>query len=412
MRRYTVAILLTFLLAACHEGANTQVGSTPAADDHTVVVGFDSSSNGGPVDSLTVPAGSVAAGTVVTIDAQDGPVPAGLGVVGGVIHLSPAGLAVDPPATLVVSVFDGALPAEVDPSTLTLAYLEESGALVTTRRTERLGTSLVGSLDHLGDIVLVAREPRTVRIATQRDPILSRGRYGLTVSVGSQIAGSDYPLPETVSLTTDAGILSTDTVETRTSPAFVTLTAEEDGIATVTATIAGSAISNQVELALRLPVVRMETTLGGFDLRLFPANALGHVQNFLTYVTEGFYDGTLVHRVKPGFVIQGGGFTPGPTRKTATHDPIVSEAGNGLSNVRGTLSLALGSSADSGTSEWFVNLADNSFLDVSRDHSPPCTVFGEVSRGMDVVDAIGAVATDVSDFPVDDVIVTRATVAP
>jgi len=405
MRRYTVALFLAFLLAACHEGANTDLGSAGAAGDQTLQVGL---ATGTVV--LTVPAGSVAAGTEVAIDAATGPVPEGLGVVGGVIRLSPADQTVDPPATLTVAGFNGALPAGTDAATLTLAYVEQGGALVAIPTSPFLG-SLIGSLDHLGDVVLVAREPRTVRVATTRDPLLGRGRYGLTITVGSQVAGADYPLAEQVALATDAGLLSTDTVETGASPAFATLTAAADATATVSATADGLAIANQVEVELRLPVVRVETTLGGFDLRLFPADAPGHVANFLAYVGDGFYVDTLVHRVIDGFVIQGGGFTAGPTRKTATRPAISTEADNGLSNVRGTLSLALsGNNANSGTSEWFINLGDNSFLDAPA--VPGFTVFGEVSRGMAVVDAIGAVATDASDFPVDDVVVTRATVAP
>jgi len=409
MRRYTFALLLAFLLAACHEGANTDLGSAGAAGDQTLQVGL---ATGSVV--LTVPAGGVAAGTEVAINAAEGPVPDGLDVVGGVIRLSPAGLAVDPPATLAVSGFDGALPAGTDVATLTLAYVEQGGALVAIPTSPFLG-SLIGSLDHLGDVVLVVREPRTVRIATQRDPLLGRGRYGLTITVGSQVAGADYPVTETVTLATDAGVLSGDTVETGTSPAFATLTAAADATATVRATVDGLAITNQVEVELRLPVVRLETTLGAFDLRLFPADAPGHVANFLAYVSDGFYVDTLVHRVIDGFVIQGGGFTTGPTRKAPTRPAITTEADNGLSNQRGTVSLALsGNDANSGTSQWFINLTDNSFLDAPA--VPGFTVFGEVSRGMAVVDAIAGVPTEsrggLDDVPVDDVVVTRATVAP
>lgn len=408
MRRYLCALLL-ILLAACHEGANTDLGAAGTAGEQTLQVGL---ATGTVV--LTVPAGSVAAGTEVAIDAADGPLPEGVGVVGGVIRLSPAGQVVDPPASLAVSGFDGALPAGTDAATLTLAYVEQGGALVAIPTFPLLG-SLIGSLDHLGDVVLVVRQPRTVRIATTRDPLLGRGRYGLTITVGSQVAGGDYPLAETVQLATDAGLLSTATVETGASPAFATLTADGDATATVSATVEGKSIANEVAIELRLPVVRMETTLGDFDLRLFPADAPGHVANLLTYVTEGFYDGTLVHRVIDGFVIQGGGFTAGPTRKGPTHDPIATEADNGLSNVRGTLSLALsGNDSGSGTSQWFINLGDNSRLDAPA--VPGFTVFGEVSRGMAVVDAIAAVATEsrsgMDDVPVDDVVVIRATVAP
>jgi len=409
MRQHAFALFLTLFLAACHEGANTDLGNSAVVGDQTLQVGLVT----GTV-VLTIPSGGVAPGTEVGIDASDGPVPAGLGVVGGVIHLSPAGQGVDPPATLQLSGFDGVLPAGSDPATLTLAYVEEGGALVAIPTSPFLG-SLLGSLDHLGDVVLVVREPRTVRLTSRRDPLLGRGRYDLAITVGSQVAGADYPLAKNVALTTDAGVLSTATVESGTTPATATLTAEADATATVSATVAGGAITNHLEVELRLPVVRMETTLGGFDLRLFPAAAPGHVENFLAYVTSGFYADTLVHRVIEGFVIQGGGFTAGPTSKPPTRPAIASEADNGLSNLRGTVSLALmGNDADSGTSQWFINLADNSFLD-----SPAVlsfTVFGEVSRNMAVVDQIAAVATGsaggMNDVPIDDVVVSGATVAP
>ncbi len=406
MRRLALALLLT-LLPACHEGANTDLGGAAVVADQTVQLGL---ATGSVV--VTLPAGSLPAGTEVAIDRGEAPPAVAQGVVGATIRLTPAGLPLDPPATITVSGFDAALPAGTDPAILTLAYLEQGGALVAIPTSPFLG-SLIGSLDHLGEVVLVAREPRTVRVAATRDPLLGRGRYDLAITVGSQVGGANYPLAENVTLSTDAGLLSADTVETGATPATATLTAEADGAATVTATVAGLAITNRVEVQLRLPVVRMETTVGDFDLRLFPAAAPGHVANFLQYVAEGFYDGTLIHRVIPGFVIQGGGFTPGPTRKAATHDPIASEADNGLSNLRGTLSLALsGEDPDSGTSEWFINLADNTFLDYPAARPPSFTVFGEVSRHMDVVDAIGSVATDAGDFPVDDIVVTRATVAP
>jgi cyclophilin family peptidyl-prolyl cis-trans isomerase len=157
--------------------------------------------------------------------------------------------------------------------------------------------------------------------------------------------------------------------------------------------------------------------MGDFTLDLFPLDAPGHVANFLAYVDDGFYDGTIIHRVPPNtFVIQGGGFEPGMVRKPPTREPIESEADNGLSNVGGTLSLALtANDADSGTTQFFINLGDNSFLDAPN--VPGFTVFGEVVAGMDVVDAIGQVPTHIAvddqgsshdDVPVTDIVVIRA----
>ncbi|HEX9593810.1 MAG TPA: peptidylprolyl isomerase [bacterium] len=163
--------------------------------------------------------------------------------------------------------------------------------------------------------------------------------------------------------------------------------------------------------------MRCATSMGDFTLALFPQEAPGHVANFLDYVEDGFYDGTIIHRVPPNdFVIQGGGFEPGMVRKPPTRAPVETEADNGLSNVRGTLSLALtGNNANSGTTQFFINLGDNSFLDAPN--VPGFTVFGEVVAGMDVVDAIAQVATHSvvddqgtphDDVPVTDIVVLRA----
>ena len=115
------------------------------------------------------------------------------------------------------------------------------------------------------------------------------------------------------------------------------------------------------------------------------------VDNFLRYVDEGFYDGTIFHRVIPGFVIQGGGFAPDMKQKK-THQAIKNEADNGVKNSRGTLSMARTQAVDSATSQFFINLADNQFLDHGgRDFG--YAVFARVVEGMDVVDRIAAVAT-------------------
>jgi peptidyl-prolyl cis-trans isomerase A (cyclophilin A) len=180
-------------------------------------------------------------------------------------------------------------------------------------------------------------------------------------------------------------------------------------------------VEGQAEAEPTKPVagnmVRMTTSMGTIDLELFPEEAPITVENFLTYVNEDFYNGTIFHRVIPGFVIQGGGFTPEMERKS-THDPIKNEAANGLKNLRGTLSMARTNVIDSATSQFFVNLKDNASLD----HVPGnpdrfgYAVFAKVAKGMDVVDAIAKVATGrkgvYSDIPLTPVLIEKAAVLP
>lgn len=158
-------------------------------------------------------------------------------------------------------------------------------------------------------------------------------------------------------------------------------------------------------------MIRFNTSLGEIDIELLPDAAPITVENFLNYVTSGFYDNTVFHRVIPGFVIQGGGMTADMNRKD-TAAPIKNEADNGLKNLRGTLSMARTSERDSATSQFFVNLKDNVPLDHSaRDFG--YAVFARVSRGMEVVDAIAAVATGQvgmhDDVPLEPVVITEAT---
>ena len=158
------------------------------------------------------------------------------------------------------------------------------------------------------------------------------------------------------------------------------------------------------------PQVVFETSAGAFRLELFADEAPLTVENFLGYVDEGFYEGTIFHRVIPGFVIQGGGFSEDFTRKP-TREPIVNEADNGLRNERGTLSMARTQAVDSATSQFFVNLADNDFLDHGeRDFG--YAVFARVIEGMAVIDRIAAGETarrnGMADVPVEPVVVTQA----
>ena len=171
------------------------------------------------------------------------------------------------------------------------------------------------------------------------------------------------------------------------------------------------------------PVAVISTSLGDITVELFKDKAPVSVENFLGYVSERFYDGTIFHRVVKNFMIQGGGYTPQMVEK-ATRDPIQNEATNGLRNLRGTLAMARRSTLRSATSQFYINVGDNRDLDHSgftpRDFG--YAVFGRVLSGMDVVDRIASVAThtraDMDDVPVEPVLiksireVTKSTKAP
>lgn len=142
------------------------------------------------------------------------------------------------------------------------------------------------------------------------------------------------------------------------------------------------------------PLVLMETSMGAIKIRLDPQSAPLTVKNFLDYVNSGFYDGTIFHRVVKSFVIQGGGFTPDLQPKT-TAAPIRNEAGNGLRNRRGTIAMARPFEVETATSQFFINVSDNTLLNHKDDsvQGYGYAVFGRVIEGMKVVDAIAAAAT-------------------
>jgi peptidyl-prolyl cis-trans isomerase B (cyclophilin B) len=169
------------------------------------------------------------------------------------------------------------------------------------------------------------------------------------------------------------------------------------------------------EAAAKNPVAVIETSKGVIEVELDAAKAPKSVANFVEYANGGFYDGTVFHRVIPDFMIQGGGLTP-DLKKKDTRAPIPNEADNGLKNVNGTIAMARTSDPNSATSQFFINVKDNAFLD-HRDKSPQgwgYAVFGKVTKGMEVVEAIEAVPTTVKDgmrdVPVDDVIIKKVTI--
>ncbi len=161
------------------------------------------------------------------------------------------------------------------------------------------------------------------------------------------------------------------------------------------------------------PQVLLETSMGNITVELFKEKAPISVRNFLTYVKEGFYDGLVFHRVIAGFMVQGGGMDADLQQKK-TRFAIKNEATNGLSNKRGTLAMARTSVVDSATSQFFINLVDNAFLDNSGKTPDKFgyAVFGQVVKGMDVVDAIAKVKTGNkaghSDVPVEPVMIRTA----
>jgi len=163
------------------------------------------------------------------------------------------------------------------------------------------------------------------------------------------------------------------------------------------------------------PVVKLETSKGDIVIELDEAKAPKTVANFLAYVKDGFYDGTIFHRVIDGFMVQGGGLTPDMETK-ATKNPIENEADNGLKNEKYTLAMARTMDPHSATAQFFINVADNDFLNHSGKNPQGWgyAVFGKVTQGQDVVDAIKAVSTTTKgmhqDVPVEPVMINKAVV--
>ncbi len=171
------------------------------------------------------------------------------------------------------------------------------------------------------------------------------------------------------------------------------------------------ALSINLSALAAQPIVRIDTNLGSISLVLYPDKAPKTVENFLHYVRDNFYAETIFHRVIPNFMIQGGGFDQALVQKP-TNQPIMNEAANGLKNEIGTIAMARTSDPHSATSQFFINVANNSFLNYS---SPTAqgygyTVFGKVIEGMDIVNKIAALPTGprgifAKDVPKDTVVI-------
>jgi len=172
---------------------------------------------------------------------------------------------------------------------------------------------------------------------------------------------------------------------------------------------------NQTATGDSTVTVRMQTNMGTIVLELDGEKAPETVANFVEYAKAGFYDGTIFHRVIPGFMIQGGGFEPGMTQK-ATRAPVKNEADNGLKNELGTIAMARTPDPNSATAQFFINVKNNGFLN----HTAPTAqgwgycVFGKVTEGMDVVHSIEKVSTTFrgghQDVPSEDVVIEKVTI--
>jgi cyclophilin family peptidyl-prolyl cis-trans isomerase len=171
-------------------------------------------------------------------------------------------------------------------------------------------------------------------------------------------------------------------------------------------------------------IVVMETSMGNIEIQLDRQHAPVTVDNFVKYVKTGFYDGTIFHRAEAGFVIQGGGYTQNETEK-ATNAAITLESSNGLKNLFGTIAMARTNSPNSATSQFFINLDDNTNLDYKSVSSPGYAVFGKVVSGIDVMNNIGKVKVETRNvtvpgygkypfqmWPIQDIVITRAYMKP
>ncbi|MFL6548306.1 MAG: peptidylprolyl isomerase [Povalibacter sp.] len=162
-------------------------------------------------------------------------------------------------------------------------------------------------------------------------------------------------------------------------------------------------------------MLEFKTTKGTFTVQLFDKQAPISAENFLQYAKDGFFEGTVFHRVIPGFMVQGGGLTADMKPKSGQRAPIKNEATNGLKNKRGTLSMARTNDVNSATSQFFINLVDNDFLD-NRPGNFGYAVFGRIASGMEVIDAIAAMKTGSKaghqDVPTEVITIESVAVVP
>ncbi len=212
----------------------------------------------------------------------------------------------------------------------------------------------------------------------------------------------------------DTGTCTSPTFGATSSPDLAVLNCKVTAVGALPITIksADGGILYSSTLTVPLPQVTLITSKGTVVMELRADVVPTTVNNFLSYVNSGYYQSTLFHRVIAGFVVQGGGYTTGMVKKAGQSAAIALESNKGLSNTRSSVAMARSSAADSATSEFYVNLADNLSLDWQSAASPGYAVFGQVIQGMDVVDTIAATPTAVfngtADVPTTDVTITYA----
>ncbi len=219
----------------------------------------------------------------------------------------------------------------------------------------------------------------------------------------------------------DSGVIENDNPESVTDstivqpePVFVAPEPSTSSVVTPSTPVAAPVTSTVAPPEVKPVQIMLQTTQGDIVLELDQKAAPVTVANFLRYVKEGFYDGTIFHRVIDGFMIQGGGFTENMTEKK-THSEIINEAANGLKNQRGTIAMARTSLPHSATSQFYINHKDNTMLDYGTcPDGYGYTVFGKVIRGMEIVDAIATAPTVLQggekSLPVQPVSVKKASV--
>ena len=233
-------------------------------------------------------------------------------------------------------------------------------------------------------------------------------RYGQTAVI--DIAGN-YMRNDMIAVTPNCTSPSFSAAST-TSHAVLNCKVTATGALPITLKSASGSVLYSTTLTVLAPQVTLITSKGSILLELNPDKVPTTVNNFLSYVSSGYYASTLFHRVIAGFVIQAGGYTTGMVKKTGQLAPIALESNKGLLNVRGTVAMARTSVPDSATSEFFVNLADNPSLNYASATSPGYAVFGTVVKGLDTVDAIAALPTTTvngaTDVPSTDVVITFA----
>ena len=233
-------------------------------------------------------------------------------------------------------------------------------------------------------------------------------RYGQTanISVAGKFMRND--------MIADTGTCTNPSYSASSTPDLATLTCKVTAVGPLPITIksASGAVLFADTLTVLQPQVTLITSLGSLVMELDPQKAPNTVKNFLSYVSSGYYAKTLFHRVIVGFVVQGGGYTTGMVKKAGQSAPIALESNKGLLNTRSTVAMARTDVPDSATSEFFVNLVDNTSLDYQSAASPGYAVFGKVVRGMEVVDAIAAVPTgtvnSAQNVPTSDVTISLA----